>query len=73
MLRQRALLLALAFVGLLKAGAVVWAGATLGLSPWVVTTAAAAWALAPAAAGWVWARRRDRAVAQLTSAVAEVS
>lgn len=58
--RAAPLLAVLAFVGLLKAGVVVWVGAKLGLAMWVVTIAAAAWAIAPAAAGWLTLKVRAR-------------
>lgn len=56
---RRALLLGLlVLVGLLKAGALVWVGARLGLAPWVVVLSAGAWVCGPALAGWMWHRRR---------------
>ncbi|HET6403080.1 MAG TPA: hypothetical protein VFH78_00410 [Candidatus Thermoplasmatota archaeon] len=61
---RRVLLFALlAFVGLLKAGSVVWVGGRLGLPSWLVTLSAALWALGPALAGWAWQRRGPAAPA----------
>jgi small-conductance mechanosensitive channel len=62
---RAALPYALALFGLLKAGGVVWFGAHVGLSWWVVTPAAVAWAVLPPVAAAAWSRRaRRRALAR---------
>jgi len=60
--------LALVIAGVVKAGAIIWAGPKIGIPDWVLATSAALWITGPASVAWFWKRRQ-----QLRASVAAVA
>ncbi|HUR69801.1 MAG TPA: hypothetical protein VM370_11205 [Candidatus Thermoplasmatota archaeon] len=56
----RLLPIALALLGLAKAGAVIVVGLAIGLSPLLVSIAASLWITGPSTVAWVIAERRRK-------------